>query len=68
MEPTFGATYGFHVHGTILKRFFFTDVGVNVEFDIHAIVMLYTTQSFTPSYKPQCGKRKRNVPLLALNH
>jgi hypothetical protein len=44
----FGATYGFHVQGTSLKRFFCTDDGVNVEFDIHAIVLFYTTRSFTP--------------------
>jgi hypothetical protein len=40
------------VQGTTLKRFFCIDDGVNVEFDIHAIVLLCTTRSFTPSPLP----------------
>jgi hypothetical protein len=54
----FGATYGFYVQGTTLKKFFCTDDGVNVEIDIHAVVLSCTTRSFTPQLQATVRKEE----------
>jgi hypothetical protein len=55
----FGAEYGFYVEGTTLKRFFCTDDGVNVEFNIYAIILLRTTRVIYPHLQATVRKEEK---------